>query len=84
MIEAYLKEEKEKFLQLQREPKLLLLGSSDSGKSTLLKQLKIKHGNGFTEEEKQIARQEIRRNLCNDVSLLMDKFLEGEIRQVFG
>jgi predicted AAA+ superfamily ATPase len=50
-IEKYLLQEKKKFEQLQREPKLLILGTSDSGKSTLLKQLKIIHGNGFTEEE---------------------------------
>jgi ABC-type phosphate/phosphonate transport system ATPase subunit len=51
---------------------LLLLGSSDSGKSTLLKQLKIKHGNGFTKEEILFSKQEIKRNLFTDIQKLFE------------
>ncbi|KAJ3348309.1 hypothetical protein HDU91_006587 [Kappamyces sp. JEL0680] len=51
-VERYLKEEKQKWKKLQREPRVLILGSSDSGKSTLLKQLKILHGDGFTPSER--------------------------------
>lgn len=50
-IEAYLKSEKALFDAQQREPKILILGSSDSGKSTLVKQMKILHGNSFSKEE---------------------------------
>ena len=32
--------------------KVLLLGSAESGKSTLIKQLKIIHDNGFREDER--------------------------------
>jgi polynucleotide 5'-kinase involved in rRNA processing len=50
-IEAYLKQEKDKMLMDRKNPKILILGTSDSGKSTLVKQLKILHGGGFTKEE---------------------------------
>lgn len=43
-IEKYLKGEKKIYDQYLTEPKLLILGSSDCGKSTLLKQMKILYG----------------------------------------
>uniref|UniRef100_A0A914D3J5 Uncharacterized protein n=1 Tax=Acrobeloides nanus TaxID=290746 RepID=A0A914D3J5_9BILA len=36
--------------------KLLLLGTDECGKSTILKQMKILHDNGFTEEEKSLQK----------------------------
>lgn len=47
-INRYLEKEKER---LNDEVKLLLLGAGESGKSTIAKQLKIIHANGFTEDE---------------------------------
>jgi ABC-type phosphate/phosphonate transport system ATPase subunit len=41
----------------------LILGSSDSGKSTLLKQLRILHGGGFTESELLKYAIEIRKGI---------------------
>ncbi|KAI8612321.1 guanine nucleotide-binding protein G(t) subunit alpha-3 [Chytriomyces sp. MP71] len=38
------------------EIKILLLGASESGKSTLLKQMKIVYGTGFTLRERDVAR----------------------------
>ena len=70
-VEEYLAEEKRKFEKSQREPKILLLGSSDSGKSTLLKQLKIIHGTGFSEEEILYSRDRIWQNIgfaCQQVT----------------
>jgi ABC-type lipoprotein export system ATPase subunit len=48
-----------------RQPRLLILGTSDSGKSTLLKQLKILHGGGFSDEEKERYRQAIAANIAS-------------------
>lgn len=42
-IEKTLKVDKKEFDAVMKEPKLLILGTSDSGKSTLIKQLKIIH-----------------------------------------
>ncbi|KAJ3359809.1 hypothetical protein HDU91_004799 [Kappamyces sp. JEL0680] len=55
-IDEFLRKEKVLYQKFVDEPKLLILGSSDSGKSTLLKQLKIMHRNGFTREELEEAR----------------------------
>jgi hypothetical protein len=62
-IESWLKEEKKKFEKKQSEPSAILLGSADSGKSTLLRQLKLVNGIGFTEQEIAIAKQKIEKNL---------------------
>jgi GTPase SAR1 family protein len=71
-IEEYLKAEKKHYDKYLREPKLLLLGSSDSGKSTLLKQLKILHGGGFSQQEIQNSKRAIISNLIKDVKSLIE------------
>ncbi|KAJ3313425.1 hypothetical protein HDV04_001854 [Boothiomyces sp. JEL0838] len=71
-VEEYLKKEKKEYMLKQREPRLLLLGSSDSGKSTLIKQLKILHMNGFTNEERMFAKA----NIVNGVMEAMRKLLQ--------
>jgi GTPase SAR1 family protein len=47
-IDKVLKQDGEK---AQKEVKLLLLGAGESGKSTIVKQMKIIHDNGFSEED---------------------------------
>lgn len=64
-IEEYLKLEKKKFVLESKEPKLLILGTSDSGKSTLLKQLKILYGGGFPEQELKAGRTAIRKSIVD-------------------
>jgi energy-coupling factor transporter ATP-binding protein EcfA2 len=70
-IEEYLSKERKEYLKYKSEPKLLILGSSDSGKSTLLKQLKILHGSGFTEQEKELSRKGIMANIIAAAAMLL-------------
>ncbi|KAJ3313420.1 hypothetical protein HDV04_001849 [Boothiomyces sp. JEL0838] len=69
-VEKYLSEERKKYMVFKRQPKLLILGSSDSGKSTLLKQLKIMHGKGFTDEEKVVFSKAIKDNIIQSLYIL--------------
>ena len=64
-VEAYLREEKRKYQQRLTEPSSILLGSADSGKSTLLRQLKLINGIGFTDDELLNAKTRIEKNLFN-------------------
>ncbi|KAJ3271581.1 hypothetical protein HDV01_006543 [Terramyces sp. JEL0728] len=70
-LENYLKNEKRAYQEYKMQPKLLILGSSDSGKSTLLKQMKIMHGNGFSDEERKQAAQGIKDNILTGIHQLL-------------
>ncbi|CDH56285.1 guanine nucleotide-binding protein alpha-3subunit [Lichtheimia corymbifera JMRC:FSU:9682] len=52
-------------LRQQRECKLLLLGSGESGKSTIVKQMKIIHQNGYTPDELRAWRPIVHKNLID-------------------
>ena len=52
----------------EREIKLLLLGAGESGKSTIVKQMKIIHDNGYTRYEKEQFRPVV---FCNTVQSLL-------------
>lgn len=49
---------------LRKEFKLLLLGAGESGKSTFIKQMRIIHGSGFSEDERRNFVKVIYHNLC--------------------
>ncbi|KAF2760646.1 guanine nucleotide binding protein, alpha subunit [Pseudovirgaria hyperparasitica] len=62
--------------RLRRECKILLLGSGESGKSTIVKQMKIIHQNGYTMEELALYRLTIFKNVIDCA-----KSLIGAMRQ---
>nr|XP_005997546.2 PREDICTED: guanine nucleotide-binding protein subunit alpha-14-like [Latimeria chalumnae] len=49
-IEKQLRRDKK---DARRELKLLLLGTGESGKSTFIKQMRIIHGSGYTDEDRK-------------------------------
>ncbi|KAK5850332.1 hypothetical protein PBY51_014590 [Eleginops maclovinus] len=59
-IEKQLQRERQAYKATHR---LLLLGAGESGKSTIVKQMRILHVNGFNAEEKQQKIQDIRKNV---------------------
>jgi len=54
-----------------KEIKLLLLGAGESGKSTLFKQMKIIHHNGYTKEECLVYKDIIRSNALQSMKSLV-------------
>ncbi len=69
-IDDDLKKEK---LKMKEHPvsKLILLGPGDSGKTTLLKQMKILHGNGFSDDERRDNLKKIRQNIIDNMQALI-------------
>lgn len=51
---------------------ITIVGAGESGKSTIAKQLKIIHLNGFTPEEKQAAKSVIYSNIVTCVKSLVE------------
>ncbi|KAJ3237077.1 guanine nucleotide-binding protein subunit alpha [Chytriomyces hyalinus] len=75
-IDAELRREAQLKQQAPKGPKLVLLGSGDSGKSTVLKQLKILHGQGFTDDDRLEFRFKVRANVL-DAARMLVSFLES-------
>ncbi|VDK28741.1 unnamed protein product [Gongylonema pulchrum] len=51
--------------------KILLLGGSECGKTTIFKQMRILHLDGFTTEDKNRYRQSILRNVIDSVAQML-------------
>ncbi|CZT06177.1 probable G protein alpha subunit GNA-3 [Rhynchosporium agropyri] len=68
MIDKKLEEDSRR---LRRECKILLLGSGESGKSTIVKQMKIIHQNGYTVDELALYRLTIYKNLIDCAKALI-------------
>ncbi|KAJ3611369.1 hypothetical protein NHX12_021385 [Muraenolepis orangiensis] len=66
----------DKLLQKERQAykathRLLLLGAGESGKSTIVKQMRILHVDGFNDEEKQEKVQDIRKNVKDAIVVIV-------------
>eukprot|EP00041_Stephanoeca_diplocostata_P013122 m.227126 g.227126 ORF g.227126 m.227126 type:complete len:355 (-) comp19222_c0_seq1:135-1199(-) len=61
-----------------RTVKLLLLGAGESGKSTLVKQMKIIHGDGYTQEELKSYRPTVCDNLVHSMRAVLQAM--GQLR----
>ena len=68
-IESELKKDAD---HLKKEAKILLLGSGESGKSTIVRQMKIMHMNGYTKPEAMAFRASIFMNIFTGIMLLND------------
>lgn len=65
--------------RLDNEVKLLLLGAGESGKSTIAKQMKIIHLNGFTDQERETYTSIIFQNCIGSMSALVQAAAELDI-----
>lgn len=54
--------------------RLLLLGAGESGKSTVVKQMRILHVNGFSDEEKKRKIADIKRNIRDGIISIISGF----------
>ncbi|XP_073792709.1 guanine nucleotide binding protein (G protein), alpha 15 (Gq class), tandem duplicate 4 isoform X1 [Danio rerio] len=63
----------------RREIKLLVLGSAESGKSTLLKQIKMSHGNGYSEDERRGFSKLVHQNIFLSMKTMTDAMSELRI-----
>ncbi|KAJ1674594.1 Guanine nucleotide-binding protein alpha-2 subunit [Spiromyces aspiralis] len=85
-IDRHLEEERDRRNQ---EVKILLLGSGESGKSTIVKQMKIIHQNGYTKEELAMFRPTIYKNVIDSAHELVtgmqicDMWPENEENRAF-
>ncbi|XP_063151234.1 guanine nucleotide-binding protein subunit alpha-14-like [Candoia aspera] len=55
----------------RRELKLLLLGTGESGKSTFIKQMKIIHGSGFSEEDRKSFTKLVYQNIYSAMQAMV-------------
>ncbi|KHN78040.1 Guanine nucleotide-binding proteinG(s) subunit alpha [Toxocara canis] len=72
-VNKQIEEQLQKDKQLLRAThRLLLLGAGESGKSTIVKQMRILHIDGFNEKEKKEKTCDIRRNVRDSIEIFYD------------
>uniref|UniRef100_A0A915ACQ2 Guanine nucleotide-binding protein G(s) subunit alpha n=1 Tax=Parascaris univalens TaxID=6257 RepID=A0A915ACQ2_PARUN len=71
-VNKQIEEQLQKDKQLLRAThRLLLLGAGESGKSTIVKQMRILHINGFSEREKKEKTCDIRKNVRDSIEVIL-------------
>ncbi|KAJ3268427.1 guanine nucleotide-binding protein subunit alpha [Borealophlyctis nickersoniae] len=68
-IDQALKRDK---LAMRNEVKMLLLGAGESGKSTILKQMKLIHDNGYSTDEKEAFKEIIFSNTVQSMRVILE------------
>lgn len=68
-IDAALKKEK---MNADKEIKMLLLGAGESGKSTILKQMKLIHDNGYNRDEREAFKEIIFSNTVQSMRVILE------------
>ncbi|CAG8454492.1 1661_t:CDS:2 [Dentiscutata heterogama] len=63
---------KEDEKRMKTEVKLLLLGAGESGKSTILKQMRLIHASGFNSTERETYRSIVFLNIMDSMSLVLE------------
>ncbi|KAF9365746.1 guanine nucleotide-binding protein subunit alpha [Mortierella sp. NVP85] len=59
-------------MQMRNEVKMLLLGAGESGKSTILKQMKLIHDGGYSEEEREAFKEIIFSNTVQSMRVILE------------
>ncbi|RKO95041.1 G-alpha-domain-containing protein, partial [Caulochytrium protostelioides] len=68
-IESQLKKDRK---ALRNEVKMLLLGAGESGKSTILKQMKLINDTGYSEEEREAFREIVFSNIVQIMRIILE------------
>lgn len=58
--------------RLKKECKILLLGSGESGKTTIVKQMKIIHQSGYSQDERALFRTTIYKNILDGAKAICE------------
>ncbi|GAV03120.1 hypothetical protein RvY_13596 [Ramazzottius varieornatus] len=64
---------------LQRTIKLILLGTGESGKSTMVKQMKILHSNGYSDDERRNLIRYIHANVLESIIILANSLARFQL-----
>jgi len=57
---------------LKNEVKMLLLGAGESGKSTILKQMQLIHGSGYSQQERESYKEIIFSNVAQSMKVILE------------